>query len=141
LKVFLAFCFLALCAAQASAQTNLKLPTSQGEIRSLMKDTADPVCLKCGVVTSIELRRGVGSGPTPDVPAPSGTPFPTDTRYRPSQQLLAPEYVGTTRIATYYEVIVKYDDGSYGRHELKQDPKLQKGTRVKVESGNVVRYP
>ena len=47
----------------------------------------------------------------------------------------------TSRIATYYEVIVKYDDGSYGRHELNHDPKFQKGVRVKVDSGKVERYP
>jgi hypothetical protein len=40
-----------------------------------------------------------------------------------------------------YEVVVRYDDGSYGRVELGNDPRLRPGDRVKLEGDHIERYP
>ena len=55
---------LALGAAQAAAQPALKLPTTQGEIRALLRETNDPICLRAGWSPSARAldgpRRGCG---------------------------------------------------------------------------------
>lgn len=138
---------LALAAAQAAAQAPLKLPRTQGEIRALMRETNDPICLRCGVVASTTTLTGAaGSGPQPGdsalpLPGSSGldpgvgtVPFGSDRAKADRDRLRqAPPQ--------RYEVVVRYDDGTLGRLELAQDPRLKRGDRVKVEDGRIERYP
>ena len=138
---------LALASWQAAAQPPLKLPTTQGEVRSLMRETNDPICLRCGVVTAARVLEGRGASEGPQgnaAPLPGGSgldpgvgtvPIGTTERARVERDRLTRE--GAPR----YEVTVRYDDGSYGRVELGHDPRLKPGDRVKVEGGSVERYP
>ncbi len=138
---------LALGATQAAAQPPLKLPTTQGEIRSLLHETNDPICVRCGVVTATRVLqdRGPDAGPQSNAaPLPGGSgldpgigsvPIGTSERARVERDRLT--QAGGPR----YEVTVRYDDGSYGRIELGHDPRLKPGDRVKVEGGSVERYP
>jgi hypothetical protein len=138
---------LALGAAQAAAQAPLKLPRTQGEIRALMRETNDPICLRCGVVASTNTLAGAASsGPQP---GDSSLPLPGSSGLDPG--------VGTVPFGSdrakadrdrmrqappqRYEVVVRYDDGTLGRLELAQDPRLKRGDRVKVEDGRIERYP
>jgi hypothetical protein len=59
---FLVAATLAIAAWPAAAQAPLKLPTTQGEIRSLLRETSDPMCVRCGVVTSVRRLRGGSPG-------------------------------------------------------------------------------
>ena len=142
-----------LAAPQALAQVKqpLKLPTTQGEIRALMRETADPICVRCGVVTSTRRipAAGAGEGAAGTAasqpfagssvavePVVSPVPVPVLTEgARAEREAMRREPAGR------YEVVVRYDDGSFGRIELAQDPRLQPGDRVKVEEGRVERYP
>jgi hypothetical protein len=138
---------LALGAAEAAAQTQapLKLPSSQGDIRALMRDTGDPICAHCGVVTSIRVLDqpgpGVGSqfssapgfGGSIDPGVPS-VPFGTE-RARQERERLREEP------DPHYEVTVHFDDGTYGRVEMNHDPRLNRGDRVQVENGSARHYP
>jgi hypothetical protein len=138
---------LALAAWPAAAQPPLKLPTTQGEIRSLLRETNDPMCLRCGVVTALRVLqdRGPDAGPqSTAAPLPGGSsldpgvgsvPIGTTERARVERDRL------TQSGGPRYEVTVRYDDGSYGRIELGHDPRLKPGDRVKVEGGSVERYP
>jgi hypothetical protein len=138
---------LALGAAQGAAQAPLKLPRTQGEIRALMRETNDPICLRCGVVASTTTLAGAaGSGPQPgeaSLPQPGSSgldpgvgtvPFGSDRAKadRDRMRQAPPQR---------YEVVVRYDDGTLGRLELAHDPGLKRGDRVKVEDGRVERYP
>lgn len=136
---------LALGAPPAAAQAPLKLPRSQGEIRSLLRETSDPICVRCGVVTSTRALEQSGPGASPHL---GGSPL--------SGGSLDPG-VGTVPIGTerarqererlreepdpHYEVTVRYDDGTYGRVEMNHDPRLNRGDRVQVENGAARRYP
>ena len=135
----------ALGAAQAAAQPALKLPSTQGEIRALMRETNDPICVRCGVVTSARVLEAGGADPQFNAaPLPGGSGLDPGVGTVP---------IGTTERARAerdrqrkgdgptYEVTVRYDDGSYGRVELGHDPRLKPGDRVKVEGGSVERYP
>jgi hypothetical protein len=136
---------LALGTAQAAAQAPLKLPRSQGDIRALLRETGDPICVRCGVVTSIRVLGqpgpGVGSQFS-SAPAPGGSldagvpsvPFGTE-RARQERERLREEP------DPHYEVTVRYDDGTYGRVEMNHDPRLNRGDRVQVENGAARRYP
>ena len=138
---------LALGAAQAAAQTPLKLPSTQGEIRALLRETNDPICLRCGVVTSARVLDNGSAGASPQtdaapLPGSSGldsgvgtVPIGTTERARAERDRLR------QGDAKRYEIIVRYDDGSYGRVDLGHDPRLKPGDRVKVESGSIERYP
>ena len=138
---------LALAAWQAAAQPPLKLPSTQGEIRALLRETNDPICLRCGVVTAARVLQAPGAGAGPQfgaAPLPGGSgldpgvgtvPIGTSNRARVERDRL------TQAAAPSYEVTVRYDDGSYGRVELGHDPRLKPGDRVKVEGGSVERYP
>ena len=138
---------LALGAAQAAAQPPLKLPSTQGEIRALMRETSDPMCVRCGVVTASRVLEDRGAGAGPQFNA---APLPGSSGLDPGVGTVP---IGTTERARVerdrqrkgdgptYEVTVRYDDGSYGRVELGHDPRLKPGDRVKVEGGSVERYP
>jgi len=138
---------LLLAAWPAAAQAPLKLPTTQGEIRALLRETNDPICLRCGVVTAARVLQagGTGAGPQFDAaPLPGGSgldpgvgtvPIGTTDRARVERDRL------TRESAPRYEVTVRYDDGSIGRVELGHDPRLKPGDRVKVEGGSIERYP
>ena len=135
--------FLAFGAAQAAAPAPLKLPGTQGEIRAFLRETGDPICVRCGVVTSARQLEQAGAQVTaPPLPGSSdsldsgiGTvPFGTDrAKYERERLRQGPR--------PRYEVIVRYDDGSFGRVELAHDPRLKRGDRVQVEGGSVKRYP
>lgn len=137
--------FLALGAAGAAAQAPLKLPSSQGDIRALLRETGDPICVRCGVVTAVRALEQAGQGLGPQVapgPLTSGNldsevgtvPFGTK-RAKYEREKLRP----TTE--RHYEVTVRYDDGTNGRVEMNHDPRLQPGDRVQVENGAARRYP
>jgi len=137
---------LVLGAAQAVAQPPLKLPTTQGEIRSLMRETNDPICLRCGVVTAARVLEGRGAS---EGPQGNAAPLPGGSGLDPG---LGTVPIGSERArverdrlmqesAPRYEVTVRYDDGSVGRVELGHDPRLKPGDRVKAEGGSVERYP
>jgi len=132
-------------AAQAAAQAPLKLPRTQGEIRVLLRETGDPICARCGVVTSIRALDQPGQGVSPQFatapvsggsldPGEETVPFGTE-RAKYERERLRQEP------GKHYEVTVRYDDGTYGRVELTQDPRLNRGDRVQVEGGSVRRYP
>jgi hypothetical protein len=142
-----------LAAPQAFAQVKqpLKLPTTQGEIRALMRETADPICVRCGVVTSTRrvLAAGAGEGAAGAAASqpfagssvavePVVTPVPVPVL---TEGARAEREAMRREPAARYEVVVRYDDGSFGRIELAQDPRVQPGDRVKVEDGRVERYP
>ena len=109
-----------------------------------MRETDDPICLRCGVVTSVRTLAGTGSGTAVNAPPLHGSssldsgvgtvPFGSE-RARSERDSLR------QGPAPRYEVIVRYDDGSYGRVELGRDPKLKQGERVKVDEGSITRYP
>lgn len=137
---------LALAAAPALAQAPLKLPTTQGEIRALMRETSDPICVRCGVVTSVRRIPGTAAAPggAPGAQAlpgtstldPGITPVPVlGEGARAEREAMRREPAGR------YEVVVRYDDGSYGRAELASDPRLRAGDRVKLDDGQLERYP
>jgi hypothetical protein len=138
---------LALGAMPAAAQAPLKLPSTQGEIRALMRETNDPICVRCGVVTSVRVLEAGGAGADPQsnaapLPGSSGldpgvgtVPIGTTERARAERDRLRQES------APRHEVTVRYDDGSYGRIELGHDPRLKPGDRVRVAGGSVERYP
>jgi hypothetical protein len=137
---------LALCATQATAQAPLKLPSSQGEIRALLRETNDPICVRCGVVTSARTVSQAGSGVSlqhAPGPLPGGGDMDTEIGAVPfgtegGRHLREAQRKGA---APRYEVVVRYDDGSYGRVEMANDPRLKRGDRVQVEDGTVRRYP
>lgn len=137
---------LAVAAWPAAAQAPLKLPTTQGEIRALLRETSDPICLRCGVVTSVRRVPGPGAGAGT---APGAAPLPgsssLDSGIAPVPVLgesARVERDAMRREAPYrYEVVVRYDDGSYGRVELGNDPRLRPGDRVKLEGDHIERYP
>jgi hypothetical protein len=136
---------LTLVTAHTAAQAPLKLPRSQGEIRALLRETGDPICLRCGVITSTRALDQPGPGVSPHLgatplsgssldPGVGTVPIGTErARQERERMLQAP--------APHYEVTVRYDDGTYGRVELTYDPKLKTGDRVQVEGGSVKRYP
>ena len=137
---------LALGAAQSVAQTAPRLPRTQGDIRALLRETGDPICLRCGVVTSVRVVDAAGAGTNSQINAPPlhgssnldtgvGTvPFGGErARFERDRLRQGP--------APHYEVTVRYDDGSYGRVELAHDPGLKRDERVKVDGGSVTRYP
>jgi hypothetical protein len=138
---------LALGAMPAAAQAPLKLPSTQGEIRALMRETNDPICVRCGVVTSVRVLEAGGAGADPQsnaAPRPGSSgldpgvgtvPIGTTERARAERDRLRQES------APRHEVTVRYDDGSYGRIELGHDPRLKPGDRVRVAGGSVERYP
>ena len=139
---------LALGAAQAAAQAPLKLPRTQGEIRALMRETNDPICLRCGVVASTSTLTGApGTGPQPSdtasmpLPGASGLDSGVGTVPFGSERAKAERDRMRQAPPARYEVVVRYDDGTVGRLELAHDPGLKRGDRVKVEEGRVERYP
>ena len=137
---------LALGAAQAAAQPPLKLPTTQGEIRSLMRETNDPICLRCGVVTAVRVLAAGSAGAGPQfnaAPLPGGSGLDPGLGTVPigSERARVERDRLTQESAPRYEVTVRYDDGSVGRVELGHDPRLKPGDRVKAEGGSVERYP
>ena len=137
---------LALASWQAAAQPPLKLPTTQGEIRSLMRETNDPICLRCGVVTAVRVLAAGSAGAGPQfnaAPLPGGSGLDPGLGTVPigSERARVERDRLTREGGPRYEVTVRYDDGSYGRVELGHDPRLKPGDRVKVEGGSVERYP
>ena len=137
---------LAVAAWPAAAQAPLKLPTTQGEIRALLRETSDPMCLRCGVVTSVRRVPGSGAGAGT---APGAAPLPgsssLDSGIAPVPVLgegaRAERDARRREAPNRYEVVVRYDDGSYGRVELGNDQRLRPGDRVKLEGDHIERYP
>jgi len=141
---FLLAGFLALGAAQAAAQTSLNVPRSPDEMRTLLRESGESACLRCGVVTSARALDGASPGVgvnTPSLPGSSSTD--TGLGVVPFGGEHARAERGSLRQgpSPRYEVIVRFDDGSYERVEVGQDPKLNRGDRVQVENGSVRRYP
>jgi hypothetical protein len=139
---------LALAAWPAAAQAPLKLPTTQGEIRALLRETSDPICVRCGAVTSVRRIPGSGAGAgsaagSQALPGSSGL----ESGVSPVQVPVLSEGARAEREALRsgpagrYEVVVRYDDGSFGRVELASDPRLRPGDRVKLDDGHLERYP
>src|SRR5512135_1517965 len=107
----------ALGAPLAVAQAPLKLPRTQGEIRSLLRETGDPICVRCGVVTATRALDQPGPGVSPHLgatplsggsldPGVGTVPIGTErARQERERMLQAP--------APHYEVTVRYDDGTY----------------------------
>jgi hypothetical protein len=143
---FLVAATLAIAAWPAAAQAPLKLPTTQGEIRSLLRETSDPMCVRCGVVTSVRRIPGSGAGAGT---APGAAPLPgsstLDSGIAPvpviGEGARAEREALRREAPNRHEVVVRYDDGSYGRVELGTDPRLRPGDRVKLEGGHIERYP
>lgn len=137
---------LALVAWPAAAQAPLKLPTTQGEIRALLRETADPMCVRCGAVTSVRRipASGAGAGAPPGAPPVPGSSA-LDQGIAPVPMLgegaRAERDAMRREPAARYEVVVRYDDGSYGRVELASDPRVRPGDRVKLDGGQLERYP
>jgi hypothetical protein len=139
---------LAVAAWPAAAQAPLKLPTTQGEIRALLRETSDPICVRCGVVTSVRRLPGQGAkaGAAEGSQALPGSSA-LDSGVSPVQVPVLSEGARAEREALRsepagrYEVVVRYDDGSYGRVELGNDPRLRPGDRVKLEGDHIERYP
>jgi hypothetical protein len=141
---------LAFFAWPAAAQAPLKLPTTQGEIRALLRETSDPICVRCGVVSSVRRVPGASVGASAGASAATGAqPLPGSSTLESG---IAPvpvlgEGARAERDAlrreapNRYEVVVRYDDGSYGRVELGNDPRLRPGDRVKLEGDHLERYP
>jgi hypothetical protein len=143
---FLLAATLAIAAWPAAGQAPLKLPTTQGEMRELLRETPDPNCARCGVVTSVRQIPGAGAG---TASPPGGSTQPGSSSLdagvgavpmigqgaRAERDALRSEAPGR------YEVVVRYDDGSYGRVELPSDPRLRPGDRVKLEGGHIERQP
>lgn len=131
-------------AASAQAQATLNLPRSQGEIRSLLRETGDPICVRCGIVTSVRMVAGASSGvavSAPPLHGSSSLDSGTGTVPFGSERAKSERESMRQGPANRYEVVVRYDDGSYGRVELSHNPGLKRGERVKVEDGSVSRYP
>jgi len=137
---------LAIAAWPAAAQAPLKLPTTQGEMRELLRETPDPNCARCGVVTSVRQIPGAGAGAalppggstqpgSSSLDAGVGTVPMIGQGARAERDALRSDAPGR------YEVVVRYDDGSYGRVELPNDPRLRPGDRVKLEGGRIERQP
>ena len=143
---FLVAATLAVAAWPAAAQAPLKLPTTQGEIRSLLRETSDPMCVRCGAVTSVRRIPGSGAGAGT---APGAAPLPgsstLDSGIAPvpviGEGARAERDALRREAPNRYEVVVRYDDGSVGRVELGNDPRLRPGDRVKLEGGHIERYP
>jgi len=143
---FLLAASLALAAWPAAAQAPLKLPTTQGEIRALMRETSDPMCVRCGVVTSVRQIPGAGAGGASrpaDRAQPGSSSLDAGVSAVPmiGQGARAERDALRSEAPGRYEVVVRYDDGSYGRVELPSDPRLRPGDRVKLEGGHIERYP
>jgi len=145
---FLLAATLAFVAWPAAAQAPLKLPTTQGEIRALLRETSDPICVRCGVVTSVRRVPGASAGASA---ATGAQPLPgsstLDSGITPVPVPVLGEGARAERDAlrreapNRHEVVVRYDDGSYGRVELGNDPRLRPGDRVRLEGDHLQRYP
>ena len=111
---------LALGATQAAAQAPLKLPRTQGEIRALMRETSDPICLRCGVVASTSTLAGAaGTGAQPSDTGSMPLPLPGSSGLDPgvgtvpfgSERAKAERDRMRQGPPSRYEVVVRYDDG------------------------------
>jgi hypothetical protein len=137
---------LAIAAGPAAAQAPLKLPSTQKEMRELLREAPDPNCARCGVVTSVRQIPGGGAGAASP---PGGSAQPGSSSLdagvgavpmigqgaRAERDALRSEAPGR------FEVVVRYDDGSYGRVELPSDPRLRPGDRVMLDGGHIERQP
>ena len=137
---------LAFFAWPAAAQAPLKLPTTQGEIRALLRETSDPICVRCGVVTSVRRVPGASAGAsaaTGAQPLPGSSTLESGIAPVPvlGEGARAERDALRRETPNRYEVVVRYDDGSYGRVELGNDPRLRPGDRVKLEGNHLERYP
>ena len=135
---------LALGAAQAAAQTSLKVPHSTDEMRTLLRESGDSACVRCGIVTSARAldaaSPGVGVN-TPSLPGSSSTDTGLGVVPFGGEHARAERESLRQGPSPRYEVIVRFDDGSYERFELGRDPGLTRGDRVQVENGSVRPYP
>jgi hypothetical protein len=135
---------LVFAAGHAAAQASVKLPRTQGEIRALLRETGDPICPRCGIITSVRAvdakdgagnaQAAAGSGRGALDPGLGTVPLGGGRAKAEREQLVQTP-------GQRFEVIVRYDDGSYGRFDLSHDPGLPRGTRVKVEGNAIERYP
>lgn len=122
---------LATLAPVVLAQSPLKLPTDQNDIRKLMQAPADEGCTLCGVVTNIRsVQREVVKGPATSLPGDgtlTGTPLigrgdaVKDARVKP--------------VATSYKVTVRYDNGQYAAFDQDEPPTVRRGDKVRVVEG------
>ena len=143
---FLVAAALAVAAWPAAPQVPLKLPTTQGEIRALLRETSDPICVRCGVVTSVRSIPGLraGAGPAPGAgPLPGSSTLDGGIAPVPviGEGARAEREALRREAPNRYEVVVRYDDGTFGRVELADDPRLRLGDRVKLDGGRIERYP
>ena len=124
---------LAMLAPGALAQSHLKLPTDQNDIRKLMQVPAEEGCTLCGIVTNIRSeQREVVKGPATSLPgngALTGTPLigrgdaVKEARVKP--------------VATSYKVTVRYDNGQYAAFDQDEPPTVRRGDKVRVLEGRV----
>ncbi len=128
--------------ALAQQPPPLKLPRTQGEIRALLRETGDLICLSCGVVASV--RQIAGPQIAPDerpLPGSSNVDQGVGTLPLAGSRAKTEREALTGKVPSRYEVVVRLDDGNSARFELAEDPKLQPGYRVKVTDGKIERYP
>lgn len=122
------------------SHAELKLPQSQDDYRQLTQKADGGPCSQCGVITDVRSASrqpgerastattpaaGIGSSIAPTAIIGSGNSV------RDARQASQPD--------TFYQLTVRYADGSYAVFEQDEQPSVGKGDAVEIVAGRVVR--